>query len=291
MNAAIFALALCSGTLHAIWNFFSKKKASDLPVMVMGLWLANVTLLPVSLLIINNTGFDFRCLPFLLVAALADDLYYILIIKSYKIGDISLAYPLSRGTSVLFITIFSMLFLGETVSGAARWGIGLIICGIMAFGMSKGYKIRDFLNNVKSQRFAFFLGFSTVMYTLVDRVGVTYCNPLVYFNLQELFAMAILTPFVFTGALRSREGVKKLFLKEWKYSAIIGYGIMGSYGIILFIYAMFAEAKASYVTPIREISVVLGSVLGFIFLRERITVNKILGILFMVLGVILIKVG
>ena len=107
MNAAIFALALCSGTLHAIWNFFSKKKASDLPVMVMGLWLANVTLLPVSLLIINNTGFDFRCLPFLLVAALADDLYYILIIKSYKIGDISLAYPLSRGTSVLFITIFS----------------------------------------------------------------------------------------------------------------------------------------------------------------------------------------
>lgn len=291
MSAAIFAIALCSGTLHAVWNFYSKKKASNLPVMVMGLWLANITLLPLSLIIIEYFGFDLKCLPFMILSALADDFYYILIIKSYKLGDISLAYPLSRGTSVLFITIVSMLFMGESVSGPAKRGIALIICGILAFGMSKGYTVRDFLRNVRNQRFAFFLGFTTVAYTLIDKYGVTYSNPLVYYNLKELLAIAVLTPFVFTGNLRTVNGVSKLIKDEWKYAAIIGYGIMVSYGLILSIYALFPDAKASYVTPIREMSVVMGSIMGFIFLRERVTVNKVIGILFMVMGVIFIKLG
>lgn len=291
MNAAIFALALLSGTMHAAWNFFSKKKASNLAVMVLGLWLANLALLPISLIVIKFTGFDIRCIPFMIVASAADILYYILLIKAYRKGDISLAYPLSRGTSVLFITLFSMLLLSEAVSGRAGIGIALILCGIFSFGLARGWKLREIMNSVVAQRFAFFQGLTTVLYTLLDKFGVLYCNPMVYFNIKELAAIAVLTPFVFTDRLRTVDGVKELVRNEWKYSAIIGFGIMGSYTIILSIYALFPEAKASYVTPIREISVVLGSIMGFIFLRERITVNKILGILFMVLGVILIKIG
>ena len=52
-----------------------------------------------------------------------------------------------------------------------------------------------------------------------------------------------------------------------------------------------AEAKASYVTPIRETSIVIGAILGFLFLKEKATLNKIAGILSIVLGVILIKIG
>ena len=79
--------------------------------------------------------------------------------------------------------------------------------------------------------------------------------------------------------------------QEGKYAAIIGYGITVSYLIILFIYACFAEAKSSYITPIREFSVVIGSILGFIFLKEKITTNKIIGIVTILLGVIMIKIG
>ena len=78
---------------------------------------------------------------------------------------------------------------------------------------------------------------------------------------------------------------------EWKYSCIIGYGGFIGYAIILLIYYLFAEAKASYVTPIRETSIVIGAILGFIFLKEKATINKIAGILSIVTGVILIKIG
>ncbi len=57
------------------------------------------------------------------------------------------------------------------------------------------------------------------------------------------------------------------------------------------IYTLFAEAKASYVTPIRETSIVIGAILGFMFLKEKASYNKLAGILAIVLGVILIKVG
>ena len=51
------------------------------------------------------------------------------------------------------------------------------------------------------------------------------------------------------------------------------------------------DAKTSYITPIREFSVVIGSILGFIFLNEKITLNKIIGIVTILLGVVMIKIG
>ena len=59
--------------------------------------------------------------------------------------------------------------------------------------------------------------------------------------------------------------------------------------LVLIIYNVFAEAKASYVTVIRESAVVFGALLGFIFLREKATPNKIAGILAIVMGIILIR--
>jgi uncharacterized membrane protein len=59
----------------------------------------------------------------------------------------------------------------------------------------------------------------------------------------------------------------------------------------LVVFSRFAEAKSSYITPIREFSVVIGSILGFVFLREKITLNKIIGIVTIILGVIMIKIG
>ena len=116
-------------------------------------------------------------------------------------------------------------------------------------------------------------------------------NPIVYLNLTGVLSATILTPFIFKNELGTASGIKKFIRKEGKYAAIIGYGITVSYLIILFIYATFAEAKSSYITPIREFSVVIGSILGFVFLKEKITANKVIGIVTILLGVIMIKMG
>ena len=130
-----------------------------------------------------------------------------------------------------------------------------------------------------------------VGYTLVDRVAVQNINPLFLYNLRGIVAMSFaIVSLMFLRGYTFRH-MRDTFRCEWKYSCIIGSGSFIGYAIILLIYYLFAEAKASYVTPIRETSIVIGAILGFIFLKEKATLNKIAGILSIVLGVILIKIG
>ena len=291
MNLAIFLLALLSGTLHAVWNFFSKKKADELPVMLLGVWFANLTLLPASIWIIKETGFSIGIFSFAIISALSDIAYYFFILRSYREGELSLMYPAARGTGVALVAIFSMLIFHEQIAPMAVLGIGLVIVGIFSFALKDGLSWRLLKNSAKSLKYAFLLGCTVVIYTLIDRAGVQQYNPILYLNLTGIISATILTPIIFRNELGTANGIKAFIRKEWKYAAIIGYGITVSYLIILFIYACYAEAKSSYITPIREFSVVIGSVLGFIFLKEKITVNKVIGIVTILLGMIMIKIG
>ena len=291
MNLAIFLLALSSGTLHAVWNFFSKKKADEMPVMLLGVWFANLTLLPFSLWIIKTSGFSFGIFAFAIISALSDIAYYFFVMYSYRSGDLSLMYPVARGTGVVLVAIFSMIIFHEHITSKAVLGILLVIVGIFSFALKDGLNKKLLKNSVKSLKWAFLLGCTVVVYTLIDRAGVQQYNPILYLNLTGVLSATILSPFIFKNELGTASGIKKFIRKEGKYAAIIGYGITVSYLIILFIYACFAEAKSSYITPIREFSVVIGSILGFVFLREKITLNKIIGIVTILLGVIMIKIG
>ena len=288
MNLTIFLLALSSGTLHAVWNFFSKKKADEMPVMLMGVWFANFTLLPFSLYIIAESGFSFGIFSFAIISALSDIAYYFCVMYSYREGELSMMYPVARGTGVVLVAIFSMLIFHEHIAPQAVIGIALVIVGIFSCALKDGFNRKVLADSIKSMKYALLLGCTVVVYTLIDRAGVQQYNPVVYLNLTGVLSAAILSPFIFRKELGT---VKEFIKKEGKYAAIIGYGITVSYLIILFIYATFAEAKSSYITPIREFSVIIGSILGFVFLKEKITANKIIGIVTILLGVIMIKIG
>ena len=291
MNLTIFLLALSSGTLHAVWNFFSKKKADEMPVMLMGVWFANLTLLPFSLWIIAESGFSLGIFSFAIISALSDIAYYFCVMYSYREGELSMMYPVARGTGVVLVAIFSMILFHEQIAFQAVIGIALVIVGIFSCALKDGFNRKILADSIKSLKYAFLLGCTVVVYTLIDRAGVQQYNPVVYLNLTGVLSATILSPLIFKNELGTTKGIKKFIKKEGKYAAIIGYGITVSYLIILFIYATFAEAKSSYITPIREFSVVIGSILGFVFLKEKITANKIIGIVTILLGVIMIKIG
>ena len=291
MNLTIFLLALSSGTLHAVWNFFSKKKADKMPVMLLGVWFANLTLLPFSLYIIAKTGFSLGIFYFAIISALSDIAYYFCVLYSYRAGELSMMYPVARGTGVVLVALFSMIIFHEQIAFQAVIGIALVIVGIFSFALREGLSQKVMADSVKSLKYAFFLGCTVVVYTLIDRAGVQKYNPIVYLNLTGVISATILSPFVFKNELGTAKGIMDFARKEGKYAAIIGYGITVSYLIILFIYACFTDAKSSYITPIREFSVVIGSILGFIFLKEKFTVNKLIGIVTILLGVIMIKIG
>jgi uncharacterized membrane protein len=110
-------------------------------------------------------------------------------------------------------------------------------------------------------------------------------DPLVYNNLITLLAILPLARAAHPqGATRALGRVKKYF-RETRF---IGFGCRGTYCLIL--WALRLE-RASYVVSLREFSVVIAAVLGFIFLKEKITPLKILGILVISAGILLIKAG
>ena len=291
MNLTIFALALFSGALNSTWNFFIKKNASDYSVMITGVVVANLTVLPITMLIIGFNGFDYHAIQFLIATGAVEAIDFYMLTILYKASDISMAYPVSRGTGVMLTAVLSALILREHISGIAVIGIITVLVGVFFFALNKGTNPRMIWESLKSQKLALIKGFTIVGYTLIDRVGAKYANPLVYFNFKEVVAMSLLIPILAHGGTLTFRHMKETFRKDGKSALIIGYGIICSYVLILIIYNMFADAKASYVTVIRESAVVFGALLGFIILREKATPNKLAGILAIVLGVILIKVG
>ncbi len=291
MSLTIFVLALLSGALNATWNFFIKKNASDYSVMITGVCVANLSIFPITVLIVATRGFDYHVIPFLLATGAVEAIDFYMLTILYKASDISMAYPVSRGTGVMLTAVLSTLILKETISGTGVIGIIIVLVGIFFFALNKGTSPRQIWESLKAQKLALIKGFTIVAYTLVDRVGAKYANPLVYFNFKEIVAMTLLIPILAHGGTLTFTHMKETMKKDGKAALAIGFGIICSYVLVLIIYNMFAEAKASYVTVIRESSVVFGALLGFIVLHEKATPNKIAGILTIILGVILIKVG
>ena len=291
MSLTILVLALFSGALNSIWNFFIKKNASDYSVMITGVCVANLSIFPITVLIMVTRGFDPHVIPFLLATGAVEAVDFYMLTILYKASDISMAYPVSRGTGLMLTAVLSALILKETISGMAILGIIAVLLGVFFFALNKGTNPRLIWESLKAQKLALIKGFTIVGYTLVDRVGAKYANPLVYFNFKEIISMLILIPILAHGGTLTFRHMKETMKKDGKSALTIGFGIICSYVLVLVIYNVFAEAKASYVTVIRESAVVFGALLGFIFLREKATPNKIAGILAIVLGIILIRMG
>lgn len=291
MSLTILVLALFSGALNSIWNFFIKKNASDYSVMITGVCVANLSIFPITILIMATRGFDPHVIPFLLATGAVEAVDFYMLTILYKASDISMAYPVSRGTGLMLTAVLSALILKETISGMAILGIIAVLLGVFFFALNKGTNPRLIWESLKAQKLALVKGFTIVGYTLVDRVGAKYANPLVYFNFKEIISMLILIPILAHGGTLTFRHMKETMKKDGKSALTIGFGIICSYVLVLIIYNVFAEAKASYVTVIRESAVVFGALLGFIFLREKATPNKIAGILAIVMGIILIRMG
>ena len=92
----------CLALLNATWNFFSKKKSGDYSVMVTGLALSHLIILPVTLVLMAIYGLDPKAIPVILLSGLFAGLNTLLLVFMYESSDISMAYPVTRGTGVMF---------------------------------------------------------------------------------------------------------------------------------------------------------------------------------------------
>jgi len=281
MSLFCLLLVLLSACLHVVQHV-ALKRARDRMSFVWWMWLwASLLFIPVPILFWQPGSM--LAWAIIVISAIFEALYYVAMTKAYKMGDLSIVYPLARGTAPLLILVWSALLLRERPSVGGVCGIGLIICGLCLVNLQRLSAWREIGLRLgqSAPRWALLAGVCISCYTTMDKAGVRLMAPLFYTYLAMTLTLVWLTP----GTLRA-VGWQGL-LAEWRASRfnslVAGFTAMAAYMLIL--YVMQTGAPASYVGATREISVVLGAMAGVFFLKEQSTITRVLGSVLIAVGV------
>ena len=279
MTELTFALVLLAATCHALWNFAAKKVAGNLAVMWLGLWTASVLSWPLAFSLSRAETFTPVGIRCMVATGVIHTLYFWLIAQAYRIGDISMVYPVARGSGVAGTAMLASLWLREPLALIGATGIASICLGTALMGAGQ----RGHREGWTAYLYALGVGSTISIYSVVDKLGVGAVHPIVY--ISSMFTLTALTLFPYM--VRHHRTACRQALKQCKTAiGLIGIGSMGTYLMILFAYRL---GPASYIVAVREFAVVIGALLGVVFLRERLTLKKLLGMTAIVVGIVLVK--
>lgn len=211
----------------------------------------------------------------MLLSAVFEALYFTSIAKAYQTGDLSIVYPLARGTAPLFLLVWSAAFLAERPTAGGIGGIVVIAAGLYMTNLPRLGAWLEPLGALggAGPRWAVLAGLCTSLYTAIDRVGIRSLNPLLYTYLALLLTVGLLTATTLKTV--GWQGLRDELRFSRLNSVIAGFTTLAAYAIVL--YTMRAGTPASYAGAVREISVVLGAAVGVVFLKENGTVMRIVG--------------
>src|SRR5262245_52882461 len=115
MSLLALSLVLASASLHALWNLLAKNVSGGIVFVWLFSVLATAVYAPVLVIsmLVHPINLSFGALLFLSVTCLLHIFYYWLLNQGYRVGDLSLVYPLARGSGPLFATVGAVLLLGE----------------------------------------------------------------------------------------------------------------------------------------------------------------------------------
>lgn len=279
MSSLALALVLTSAVFHAVWNLLTKESEDKLLFLWWMLGVASLLFLPLVVLgpwpFISRQGWSY-----ILASGTIHMGYYIFLSGAYERGDLSLVYPLARGSSPLLVVACAFLFIGERPSGPGLLGIGSVVLGLLLLHRSPtgGF---DLLRGPHVPR-AFLTGMTIAAYSTVDKLGVALVHPLPYLVYFHLVSFLLLTPWVI--ATRGKGSLFNLWPRRGKVTIAAGFQYL-AYVLVL---SAMTLAKVSYVVAAREVNVVFGAVLGVWWLKEKYALQKLAASAFVALGLVLI---
>jgi drug/metabolite transporter (DMT)-like permease len=287
LNPAAIVLVLFAAFTHAGWNLIAKRLSGYDNVAY--LWLvgvcATVLYAPITLVVVLTARphFGYAELGFTAGSCVLHLGYFLLLQRGYRVGDLSLVYPLARGTGPMLSSLAAVLFFGERPGAWGVAGILLVGAGVFTLGMpDKG------LSSFAAVWFGLGTGLFIAAYTLWDKhaVDALAIPPLLYNWGEGLGSSAALTPFALRRSRRN--SIHTLWTKHWRL--LVACAAMTSLSYILILTALqFSDVSA--IAPAREISVLIGVMLGGRLLAEGHLPRRLLAAGAIAIGVIAIAAG
>lgn len=276
MSLLAFNIVLLAAALHAGWNAIVKGgRDTVLTTVLILLASALVSLLALPFLPLPARS----SWPFIGISVLLQMGYFTLVALTYRIADMSLAYPLMRGTAPMLVTLVSLPLLGEALPLLALAGILVICAGILTLALG-----------ARDHRAGVLMALATACviatYTVVDGLGVRLAGDAVAYTLW----LTVLTglPFAVWLGLRRPAGLAAYVRGNWHLGLIGGLGTLGAYGLAL--WAML-EAPIALVAALRETSILFATLISALVLKERVTRRRLAAALLILAGAVLVRLA
>src|SRR5256885_1623749 len=173
MTGLAIALVLGAALIHASWNYLLKKSGGGFGFVWAFAALSSLLYAPlaVGVVIVQHFEFTIEALAFLFASAVLHTAYYLLLDRGYRHGDLSVVYPLARGTGPVLTLAGAMLFLGERPTLVAIGGALLIACAVLML-VGDPRRLRE-SGNARGVSFALLTGCLIAAYTLIDKQAVS----------------------------------------------------------------------------------------------------------------------
>jgi drug/metabolite transporter (DMT)-like permease len=284
-NLAIL-LVLSSALTHALWNFLAKRAIGGIAFIWLFGLLEVIYYVPVFLFLIYHENIVISGIDLIMIvgSAIIHLVYFVTLIRGYRVADLSIVYPFSRGIGPLLSAIAAIIIFSERPTPLAFVGTLLIAVGIIGLTGDPRKFRKD--NLLKGLLYASLTGLSIATYTIWDTYAVSTVgiSPLIFQWGVTSIRLLILTPVV----LRQWGQVKMSWTEDkWKAG---GVAILSSLSYVLMLFAL-SFSPVSYVAPLRSISILMGVLMGAYLLKEGNVQKRLGATSVMVLGAIALGMG
>ena len=286
MSLLALSLIIVSAFMHATWNYFAKQSGGGFLFVWLYMAISVVVYAPVALgvFILQESNISWIGATFILGSTFIHLIYSLTLQKGYKIGDFSLVYPIARGSGPLIVAACAFFLYDEKLTIISVIGICLIVVGI--FILTGGIEAFRRLDTMLPLLYGMFIGFLIASYTLLDKgaVSIVFLSPILLNYGSNLGQFLLLTPF----AVKNRKKIRE----EWKSNRlpIIAVGVLNPLAYILVLITM-VFTPVSYVAPVRELSILIGTFMGTRLLKEGSGTHRLIAATFMFVGVFAIAIN
>jgi drug/metabolite transporter (DMT)-like permease len=282
VSTAALLLVLGAAVIHAGWNALAKRGGDPLAFLWCFGVVGTVLYLPGALYVLLDGGFPAAAVPYVIATVLLHSIYFFALGRAYRLGDLSVVYPVARGTGVALVPVLALLVFDERLSRLGTIGIALVVAGIFSLHWRPGVRRARLL--APGTGWALATGLAIAGYSLVDKAGVARLHPLAYLGLMELGSSLLLMPAV----LPRRDTLRREWRTNWRTIVLAGAMSPGSYLLVLF---AFQLSKVGYVVAGREVSIVCSALIGTLWMREGARGRRLAGAAVVAAGVVCVALA
>lgn len=268
MDPFVIVLVAVSATLHVAWNVRLKTAGDPLRAATVGMLAATVGIVPAGLIawwVAGRPALPVEGVALGLLSGVIEAGYFVLLSAAYRRGDLSVVYPIARGTAPLLAVAIGVGLFGERLGVPGSVGVVLLLAGFMALqqpwrALRGGRRGLD-----PAIAFALATGVTIATYSAIDRLGTRLIHPLPYAAILWVttsITLALWVRFIAGGDVFA--GGRN----EIRSAAIGGWLTLAAYVLILW---ALSVAPLSGVAPLRESATVFAAAWGSVRLGEAVS--------------------